>query len=846
MSYLNSGKKTLLLFAVLSTAFLQACGGGSSTGTNPSTSSSSSSSSAAVTVAPILTLPEVLDWQENQTLSYTIPAEGTGTLSYILEESVDSGLFTLNESTGVLTASVNFDFESPTDADQNGVYELSIAVSNENNQTTQSSFTISVLDIDEYNAKVSFPALGSNVGGYEGDFHIRGYLEGNGVKALSLPDNVGINVNGVAAIFYDDGTGNWAAEVPLQIGDNALNIEVLIDGQVESTRTVSLQNTPVLDVRTQVSDGITSRYAIDLNATDIIKSSLNSDDSQSILSVKGLAESTGCEVFVNILLSSNGQNLAVLCSASAAINSSVILIDLADTTSEIYPLSFKAFAGTVVKWVNNGYLFFRDQSVLLNQFYLLDFSDGSTKNFSVTFTAGGGIDNDILFTNGAIIYSNAFKSATDFGSVWAHFDLTEIINTTDTVSTINATEETGIPLTNSIVDMYAKDNIAYFTDGVTLYLQDFTAHTTSEIPLSPAFSPQASFGSAIFVFFDGSKAVFRYTSTRALFSVDLKSGVVTPVYNGPALSRATELSVKPDNSEMFSYSRSNYRTSITNLETYDLLEVGNIGEELAYADRASGHSYFDWQNRILYRSHILSFVGVSPSDESLLSAYDFDANTDTVILTSNVLHAYFNVENARYRVDDVTIAAENILWFSAVVSYSGGGGSEGVYALDKQTGVITEISQTVYDDSVFDLNGPYLSDYIPELDGVILTKWNDGSLAILKSNGDTTVLVEPETPYIFTRSAHYDSERELIYFNGYYKSSGFNFPDNESIEIIEYDLKKTENQQRLVSSRAQGVGFSFARLKHSYNQKQQLIYAELNGHLLIIDSYSGDRVIKEY
>src|SRR5690606_2138411 len=112
------------------------------------------------------------------------------------------------------------------------------------------------------------------------------------------------------------------------------------------------------------------------------------------------------------------------------------------------------------------------------------------------------------------------------------------------------------------------------------------------------------------------------------------------------------------------------------------------------------------------------------------------------------------------------------------------------------------------------------------------------------STGNFETLVEPESPYLVTRKAQFDSQRSLVYFDGYYEYGSTGSIDRSTVEIVEYDL--TTEEQRVVASNSQGAGLSFSWANPSYNESQQLIYIGLMGHLLVLDTYTGDRVVVEY
>ncbi|WP_020558784.1 cadherin domain-containing protein [Thiofilum flexile] len=106
----------------------------------PTITSDSGGATAALSVA------------ENQTAVTTVTATDanpTDTLTYSISGGADSGLFSIDPSTGILTFTAAPDFESPTDADGNNAYEVQVSVSDGNGGTDVQDLTITVTDVAE-------------------------------------------------------------------------------------------------------------------------------------------------------------------------------------------------------------------------------------------------------------------------------------------------------------------------------------------------------------------------------------------------------------------------------------------------------------------------------------------------------------------------------------------------------------------------------------------------------------------------------------------------------------------------------------------------------------------------
>ncbi len=78
--------------------------------------------------------------------SADIDAGDTGTYSI---SGTDSGLFTIDSSTGILTFNTSPDYENPADNGGNNVYNITITVTDEVGHTDSESVTVTVLDVTE-------------------------------------------------------------------------------------------------------------------------------------------------------------------------------------------------------------------------------------------------------------------------------------------------------------------------------------------------------------------------------------------------------------------------------------------------------------------------------------------------------------------------------------------------------------------------------------------------------------------------------------------------------------------------------------------------------------------------
>ncbi len=131
--------RLLVLYATFIT--LCSCGG-----------SSEQTSIPPVNISPLIYSTSEYNFDENLIVDITIQASDgdNDTLSYSLENSLDSKVFKINSETGLITAfgsnSNGFDFETPRDINLDSVYELSVIVSDSVN-VTKKDIRITINDI---------------------------------------------------------------------------------------------------------------------------------------------------------------------------------------------------------------------------------------------------------------------------------------------------------------------------------------------------------------------------------------------------------------------------------------------------------------------------------------------------------------------------------------------------------------------------------------------------------------------------------------------------------------------------------------------------------------------------
>src|SRR6185312_1798573 len=88
---------------------------------------------------------------ENQNLAATVFAtdQDKDTIVYSVIGGADASQFTINSSTGKLTFNSNPDFENPTDANDDGKYEVTVQASDGKGGIDTQAITVTVTNVNE-------------------------------------------------------------------------------------------------------------------------------------------------------------------------------------------------------------------------------------------------------------------------------------------------------------------------------------------------------------------------------------------------------------------------------------------------------------------------------------------------------------------------------------------------------------------------------------------------------------------------------------------------------------------------------------------------------------------------
>lgn len=862
---------TAIIFYIMFAFLIQACGGSSNASAPPvnsnmnnqpssesssSISAISSSSSSASNMPLSLDLPETLKWQENQDFSYYIPSEGTAPIEYTLLTSPDAHLFSLDVSTGNLTLNTVFDHEQPLDVDLNNTYELSVQVSNASGVVIQGNLSINIENIVEYQGVIDFPIDGSNVGGFdEATIHVRGHVLFEGQRIISLPSTLAISVNDQVAVFLDDGTGSWSIEVPLNKGMNPLNIRVRENENIVYEGGIGLKNIPVSSKRTEVYYGDTSIYSIAVGGHAIVKSSTDNTQTAEVLNISDIANANDCPLFRRILLSNSSTRLIIEC------EDAFLVYSIEEKPTNIVPNDLPRYS--VYRFPSGRqnlrrYLWIDESNLLYNitekSFKVINILDNTSKDFEIYSNNKNSSFAPFFFINENLFYILTIKEG--FDKTWTTFNINKIINESDNMGVIT-TDNTDIELSRDLPqDVISRNGMIYILQNDQQLIEiNLQTKIKKEINLAPTFEDNvlADFNEDIssslyFMFSDEDNLILKNRYKEHYYSLNTDTGDIEIIKNKSLpkfLLHSNRIFISPNNTELFSYGYSSRQFLSINLTSFSLIKVDSLIDKLFSSDYASGSVHFDWENKILYRTP----KRINSYKEEKVLAYYFKTETDTSILNENEVLNYLSGDNIGLAIKDISVnKTNNSLWFSVNAGSYQQGGVQGVYSLNMEKNEISTLYETTFFSNGIPIGISAVSDFYTSINGVILTGGGGfsgagGFISILDADGNITKITPPV--FIIHGFSLVNENRHLLYYAGYRTTGDDNTPNVETMEIYEHDLITGTHKQ--VASNNKGVGFDISHLSGSdfvLDTSKQNLLSVFNGRVFIIDTYSGDRVIK--
>ncbi len=224
----------------------------------------------ADTTPPSITSGSSFSVSENSTTIATLTANETST--WIISAGVDSLTASIETNTGIFRFKVGQNFESPSDANADRSYLITVRATDEAGNSATSSLTVTLLDINEA------PVINSNGGGSSASIAIA--ENSSSVTTLSAVD-----VDSVSTLSYSI-SGVDSSDFLVGTASGVLTFESAPN--FESPMDADLNN--IYQIVVAVSDGfLTDTQTLSITITDITDSASISDPTLSSLPNKGVS-----------------------------------------------------------------------------------------------------------------------------------------------------------------------------------------------------------------------------------------------------------------------------------------------------------------------------------------------------------------------------------------------------------------------------------------------------------------------------------------------------------------------------------------------------------------------------
>jgi len=205
-----------------------------------------------VNESPIVTSDGVASVAESQTAVQTVtgtdPDAGT-TLSYRISGGADSALFTINSSTGVLTFVSAPDYEIPTDAGTNNVYDVTVEVS-DGTLTATKAVAVTVTNVNEAPSITSSGAVNAAENQTAAQTVVGSDSDASSTLTYSITggaDSVKFTINSSTGVLTFVSAPDF--ENPTDVGTNNV-YDVIVevsDGMLTATKAVTVTVTNIID-----------------------------------------------------------------------------------------------------------------------------------------------------------------------------------------------------------------------------------------------------------------------------------------------------------------------------------------------------------------------------------------------------------------------------------------------------------------------------------------------------------------------------------------------------------------------------------------------------------------------
>ncbi|WP_054112976.1 cadherin repeat domain-containing protein [Marinagarivorans algicola] len=826
------------------------------TSSSASSQSSSMSSSSVIEQAssapvsnyeqPQLNLPSSITLKESTEFSFQVDAQINDTVIYQLAITEDSHLFSIDKYTGKISAKKTFDFENAQDANSDQVYRLTVNAIAHSGLNTSANVSIHIENIIEYSLKITFPPEGSNVGGLESAFHIRGVvLDLDGQPALNQE---GLKVTlGTQQAQYNAATGEWAIDAPIEHGENILKFSVGGNTNIETTATLTLNNTSIVTnpIMWAYDANMEYAYAIAQGDAAVVKINLLTGEQKDIWSSHFLNTApAGCQSIKQLALVSGGDKIIASCHIiidGKPVNEGLLEITLSDNSVQYiegistinHESSFVTLTHelTLIPSGVSDFIIYNHNTQAIKPVKSTVIGDKAL-NFSSARPVVNG-HNIIMLNEGNDTVSFNWYSLLD-----ADFEGSVVLE---------AGSQTYYPV---IID-----NVGYQVIGADIQATDLTTGD-QQMVIPPAGAQALTW--QIYAAFDeysnvaklralpnGSFLVAGGAQTNDAVVVNPITGVRTTLLATlPISPLAGEIMLfsNPSNTQIAAFSGNTHELLIIDTASFEIIERYDFSEYKDIFGLRFSSSALDWDNNILYSTTLPSWSGTDIDEAVHLMAIDLKDQSMTPLLTTRDLHAYFGTTlGNRYRTGGLAInTTASTITFSLLSTHQDGSDNNatGIYILDLNR---LSIIDRVNHGSILSSNNDASYIASDHDNNIAITQYFGGYLQYLPE-GETTFapVLDEQIPYAHTYEATLDANNNRVFGVG-------ELPNDPAIPFVAkvseiYEANIVTGEHRTIGSLSVGRGIYASEGPLYFEQNNTLLITKAN-HLFMMDIDSGDRVV---
>ncbi len=221
--------------------------------------------------APQITSSASVNAAENQIAVSTVTATDADAdaLSYSITGGTDSALFSIT-SGGVLSFNSAPDFENPTDANSDGVYQVKVTVDDGHGGTAAQLISVSVTNVNE--APVASPVNLTPVNEDSAPLLItQSQLLANASdEDLDVLTATGLTISSGAGSLTDNGDGSWTYTPSVNDDTSVSFVYNITDGLSITSNSATLDILPLNDAPVTVASSFTTDEDVPLQSLDIL------------------------------------------------------------------------------------------------------------------------------------------------------------------------------------------------------------------------------------------------------------------------------------------------------------------------------------------------------------------------------------------------------------------------------------------------------------------------------------------------------------------------------------------------------------------------------------------------